>query len=444
MWENFSYYGMRGLLVLFMIHELKFSDGNAFVLYALYTTLIEFGGLIGGIIADRWLGLKRCIQLGGWTIATGHAFLSMAYSQIFFFLGLGLIIAGTSLFRSNAAAFLGRFYEKEDPRLDTGYILYYAGINVGGFLAAVICGAVGEYYGWEAGFSLAAIGMLAGNIALLAGNKLLTPKIEEKVSKIKSLLGVLGIFAAAPLLAFALYNFSITKVWLPFPIILSLIYVYNSLRAATQAEKQSLKTLAFFVAFLIAFYACEELLGSVLVLFGERHINRETIFGTFPAASMVSFNPLTILIFGPVIGVFLQRIGFMNNMAKINYSFLLLAMSFGLLAISSWLANEKISLGSAIGSVVLLSLGELLIGPTVFAAASKSAPARIIGVTMGMVTFGFSMANLFSGFLSQMMAITETVDSLAVYTRGFTIIAIASIIIFALFLFNPKKAAQYD
>lgn len=438
MWETFGYYGMRALLVLYMIHELKFSDAEAFVLYALYTTLVELGGLIGGILADRLFGLKRCIQIGGWAIALGHASLSMASSKVFFFLGLGLVIAGTSLFRSNMSAFVGRFYEKGDPRIETGYTPYYAGLNVGGFLAAIVCGAIGELYGWEVGFSLAAFGMIVGNIALMAGNRLLQPKVEEK--KEKALVGVLGVLLAAPLLAFALYKAPFVTAWLPIPIVLCLFYVYRSTACCSAAEKQNLKTLAIFVCFLIAFFACEELLGSALVLFGERHIDRETLFGTFPSSSLITFNPLTILVFGPLMGPILQRVGLLSNFVKINGSFLLLSLSFGLLSIACLIASEKIGLGSAIASIFLLSLGELLIGPTIFATASRVAPEKIQGITMGIVTFGFSMANLLSGLLSQMMAITETADSLTIYMKGFSLIALVSLAIFM--LFTPKKVVQ--
>src|SRR5262249_16053523 len=149
--------------------ELGYSDEKAFGLYALYTTLIELGGIGGGIVADRYLGLKRSIVLGGITIALGHLSMTVPYSEFTFFLGLGLIVLRTSLFRSNVAAFLGHFYDENDPRREAGYTLYYTGINIGGFLATIGCGIVGEMYGWHAGFGLAAIGMLLGLIVLFLG-----------------------------------------------------------------------------------------------------------------------------------------------------------------------------------------------------------------------------------------------------------------------------------
>jgi POT family proton-dependent oligopeptide transporter len=118
MWECFSYYGMRVLLVLFMIHEFDLSDSEAFGFYALYTTLVEFGGVFGGMIADRLLGLKRTIMLGGWTIVCGHLSLIVPESKLCFYLGLGLIIVGTSLFRSNNPALIGKTNQENDPRRD--------------------------------------------------------------------------------------------------------------------------------------------------------------------------------------------------------------------------------------------------------------------------------------------------------------------------------------
>lgn len=452
LWENFSYYGMRVLLVLYMTHELHFSDAYAFVLYALYTTLVEFGGLLGGVVADRYLSLKRCISMGGWTIAFGHLCLSCMNSKFFFFLGLGSIIAGTSLFRSNMAAFLGKFYEENDPRREAGYTLYYAGINIGGFLAAISCGFVGELYGWEAGFSLAALGMLSGNIALIFGNSLLKTKDKDIVpfKKRKIFFAIVGLAVLAIFNALALYQAHLVTIWLPLALAGCLLYTYRCVSKCTVIERKGLTRLSFYIVFLVAFYACEELLGSTLVLFSERHIVRETWFGTIPIASIVTFNPLTILLIGPFLLPALQNLGFKtvisSDLKKIQWSFLLLGIAFCLLSVGCLTASldGKIALSFAVTSIVFISLGEILIGPMVFAAASKSAPQNLQGLTMGLVTMGFSLANLLSGFLSQTMAITDGESSIYVYAQGFgTIGLFATIVCFILFLTHLTQKQRH-
>ena len=166
MWECFSFYGMRVLLVLYMIHQLGWSDAQAFGIFALYTGLVEFGGIIGGMVAEKFLGLKRAISLGGWLIMSGHLTLALGESFLFF-RALALIIVGSSFFSTNLSALLGLFYGENDARRESGFTLDHAAINLGSLLASLLCGYVGELLGWNYGFGLAAIGMLSGNLTFL-------------------------------------------------------------------------------------------------------------------------------------------------------------------------------------------------------------------------------------------------------------------------------------
>lgn len=445
MWECFSYYGMRALLVLFMIHELQLSDHQAFGLYALYTTFVELGGVIGGIVADRYLGLKPSIALGGWTIVIGHLCLAIPEMHGAFFLGLGLIIAGTSLFRSNVAALLGKFYEENDPRRDAGYTIYYTGINIGGFLATLLCGTVGELYGWHAGFSLAALGMLSGNIALLWGWKLLAlPNREKKITRKVGMMGVAGLACAGPLFALAIFYYEMITPLIPFFAIGGVYYTYLQTRNCSPEQRANLLKLSLFIVGLIAYFLCEEQMGSSLLLFSERHVDRETWMGIMPSSSLIMFNPLTILIAGPLLSRIMQKWP-LNATSKIILSFLFLGSAFSILYCACLLpdSNGNVSLGYVVASIVLIALGEIFIAPTVFALASKAAPQNLQGVIMGMVTLGFAMANLFSGMLSQSMAVIEETSSILIYSGGFKMIGLVSITLAILMLFiNKIKRAE--
>jgi|688.fasta_scaffold06037_10 POT family proton-dependent oligopeptide transporter len=419
MWECFSYYGMRSILVLYMTHALLFSDSQAFSLYALYTSLLELGGIFGGIIADKLLGLKRTIFLGGWIIVLGHLCLSLPLEESAFYLGLGLIVAGTGLFRSNVAALLGCFYEKNDPRKDAGYTLYYTGINIGGFLASILCGTIGELFGWHYGFGLAALGMLSGNIALFLGSKILERKKEAPKIAAKIKWGSLfGLFLAGPGCALILYH-NLTYLF-PVAFLAVCYYIYSQLRGSN-LDKGRLKLLGIYTILVVIFYGCEEQLGSTLVLFAERHVNRNLFDWKIPASSLITFNPLTILIAGPLLSRLLQNWS-CAGITKIAISFLFLGLAFCLLCAGclSASAEEIVPLWIAIGSIVCIALGELFIGPTVYAAGASAAPDKYQGLTMGIVTLGFAFANLFSGFLSQLMAVVEEDSSLSLYTQGFS------------------------
>ncbi|MBA2369869.1 MAG: peptide MFS transporter [Candidatus Protochlamydia sp.] len=441
MWECFSYYGMRSLLVLFMIHEMSLNDSQAFGLYALYITLIELGGMAGGIIADRFLGLKLSIVIGGWTIMLGHLCLIIP-SQEAFFLGLGTIIAGTSLFRSNVAALLGEFYQDNDPRREAGYTIYYSGINIGGFLASLSCAYAAEIYGWHAGFSLAAFGMLLGNICLLWKWNMLAEIKSPDLIKQKTLIGILGLTLAGPFFAFALYYKEFTALFVPLLALGGICFAIRQTATCTPKQKSGFNFLAVLIMFLIIFYVCEEQLGSSLVLFAERHVDRKTLFGIIPAASLITFNPSTILIAGPLLARFIN--GPIKGLNKIMIGFSLLGSAFYTLYAGCMLAdsNEVIPLVYAAASIIMIALGELFIAPTVFSYASQAAPRHLQGITMGMVTMGFALANLFSGFLSQKMVGSEEGSSMNVYSEIFGIIGFAVLCIAAfLLILNFRKKA---
>jgi POT family proton-dependent oligopeptide transporter len=438
MWECFSYYGMRVLLVLFMIHEFDLSDSQAFGFYALYTTLVEFGGIFGGVIADRYLGLKNTLFLGGWTIVCGHLSLIVPSSEIFFYLGLGLIIVGTSLFRSNIPALIGKSYEENDARLDAGYTLYYTGINFGGFLASVICGIVAEVYGYHAGFGLAAFGMIFGMLIFAYyGKYFKTLNIRPKYFA----LVVAGILVAAPLAGFAVYSQDVLTPYFPLVVVMGILYVFKQAKSCTLDEKKGLKKVAISVLFLIIFYGCEEQIGSTLILFATRFVHRETVFGIIPSASLVTFNPLTILLAGPLLAGILKKTP-LKETTKLAVSFMFLTLAFLLVYVGCGFCEngQIISLGYLIGCIVLISLGELFIGPTIYAIASKNSPKKLQGLCMGMVTLGFSLSNLLSGILSQTMAMSQETASLTIYRDGFlNIVLLTSSIGVMLLVFNQYK-----
>lgn len=441
MWECFSYYGMRALLVLYMIHELKYADADAFAIYALYTALVEFGGVLGGAIADRLLGLRRSILLGGGTIAVGHICMSIPGNEFPFYLGLGLIIAGTCLFRTNASAFLGAFYQTNDPRTSAGYTLFYTGINVGGFLAAICCGYIGEMYGWHAGFGLAALGMMAGNAAMILGGGLLEGKGKAPIEK-KSLnfIAIVGMCLLAPTCALLLYNYQFALPLLPGGAILIVVYALFKVKQCSLENKEKLKQLALYIVFLVLFYSCEEQLGSTLVLFIERHVDRETAFGLIPASSFVSLNPFTILITGPLLSPLLAKVP-LGGMQKIALSFIFLGCAFCIMLLGCLLAPQTgvVAIGYAVFGIVFISLGEIFIGPTVFTAAAEAATPQLRGLTMGLVTLGFSLANLCSGYLSQMMFIANEFNSQLVYANGFSWIAGSACLLGISLLFIRKR-----
>src|SRR6187549_1390913 len=170
MWEQFSYYGMRAMLVYYMTKQLLLAQGTSSYIYGLYTACAYFTPLIGGIVADRFLGKKRAIVIGGSVMALGHFMMTL---EPLFYVALATIAIGNGLFLPSLPSQIGDLYERGDPRAGRAYNVYYLGINIGGFLAPLICGTLGEVFGWHVGFGAAGLGMLAGLVIYLWGQRYL-------------------------------------------------------------------------------------------------------------------------------------------------------------------------------------------------------------------------------------------------------------------------------
>ena len=170
--ERFSFYGMRALLILFMTNVLHYKDAEANLRYGAYNALVYTMPLIGGYLADKFLGFRKSILMGGILMAIGHFVLAIP-SEATFFLGLGFLISGNGFFKPNISSFLGRFYSENDPRKDAGYSIFYMGINVGAFLGSAVCGYLGQKFSWHLGFGVAGIFMIVGLVMFLTFQKVL-------------------------------------------------------------------------------------------------------------------------------------------------------------------------------------------------------------------------------------------------------------------------------
>ncbi|MCB1113818.1 MAG: peptide MFS transporter [Chlamydiia bacterium] len=376
MWERFSFHGLRGLLVLYMTQALGFGDRSAFVIYAAFVAISKLGGIAGGFLADKYLGLKKTLEIGVWILLSGHIVLYFAENETLFFAALGLIVMGTALFISNIAALVGLLYPKGDARIESGYTLYYTGINVGSFFSAVLCGVMVHLYGWHAGFGVASFGMLSGAIALKYCGRMLPESPRNR--------GSFQLLGGIP--------------W-----------------------KQAAK----YMGLIMLFYGCEEQLGSTIVLFTERFVDRQTFIGQIPTASLGAINPLTIMIGGPFVTAFLARVP-ISESTKIKGSFLLLSLSFMTLAISSFFPEKEIPVAFVMMAIMLIGMSELLFGPAIFSGISRLSPEGRAGSAMGLVPFGFFLANFFAGAYSQTM-VAEQESLLLVYRTGFFVMALGTL-----------------
>lgn len=427
MWECFSFYGMRALLVLYLINHVGVGDLRAYGIYAIYCALVEFGGILGGRLADKFLGLRPAIVLGGWLIVPGHLCIALSDSLTGLFAGLSLIAVGSSLFSTNIAALLGLFYGEDDPRRERGYTWFYMGINVGALLASILCGVLGETWGWHYGFGLAALGMILGNVLLFAFQGVLEGQggPSKLLSWREKSQAIFFIALAIPFCALLIGQDALSIQILPPLSLLCLVYFGYQMFLSGLFSAQKLATLALYLGALALFFAAEEQTGSALLVFSERYSTGTFLGMSIPNTALLCLNPLTIVFGGALAARLLKHAGKQAASWLVVLGLTLAAAAFILFAWACQFNESGVPLEIVIAGILVISMAELLIAPAVYAFCSQIAPREWLGVCMGLIPLAYSLASLLSGLLSQSMSAAETSNenALMLYSQGFGSIA---------------------
>ncbi|MGC2238562.1 MAG: peptide MFS transporter [Pyrinomonadaceae bacterium] len=362
MWERFSYYGMRAILVLYMTQALQFADADALSIYGYYTSSVYFLPIFGGWIADRFLGAKRAVLFGGIIIACGH--FSLAFSPLpFFYTGLCLVAFGTGLLKPNISTMVGDLYSEEDPRRDSGFSLFYMGINLGAFIAPLVCGYLGQNVNWHYGFAAAGIGMIVGLIQFVFSGKRL-----ENIGELKTKREAEGITE-----------------------------IKESL---TPEEIKRLVVIGILFFFSVVFFMAFEQSGSSLTLFADR-LTRNSIFGfEFPSSWFQIVQPLCLLILAPVFASIWLKMGDRqpSSPRKFSYGLLFVGISYVLLVYAATLtASGRVSPLWLVFLYLIQTFGELCLSPVGLSTTTRLAPARMVGLMMGVWFLSISLGSFFAG-----------------------------------------------
>ena len=429
MWERFSYYGMRALLILFMTAPitaggLGFDTAVAGAVYGLYTSMVYMTSLPGGWIADRLIGQRRAVLYGGIIIACGH--FSMAFPSVTtFYLGLALIVVGTGLLKGNAAVIVGGLYGPNDSRRDAGFSIYYMGINLGAFIAPLVCGYLGQRVNWHIGFGAAGVGMVLGLVQYVLGAKYLGesglhPAPAASLEAATRLRRRVTVWGGAALGVVALLAFGMATGALPITasqiadaagyMLLVIVVVFFAWLFFwgnwTPAERKRLYAIgALFVASAI-FWSEFEQAGSTLNLFGDRATRTSVLGWTFPSSYYQSLQPLFIITFAPVFAWLWMRLGRRepSSPAKFALGLLFVGAGFALLiAASSLSANGvKVAPWWLVVTYLLHTFGELSLSPVGLSATTRLAPARVAGLMMGVFYLAISVGNFIGGRLASL------------------------------------------
>ncbi len=387
MWERFSYYGMRALLVLYMTQHLiesahsghpvlGFGFLQAFLeslygplatqplasqIYGLYTGLVYFTPFFGGMIADLFWGQRKAVVVGGLLMAAGHFLMAI---ESLFLVALSFLIIGNGFFKPNISTQVGRLYPEGDPSRDGAFTIFYMGINLGAFFAPLVCGTLGQVYGWHYGFAAAGIGMLIGLAVYLFGQRYLPESwLKDKTAAL------------------------------------------DQDQSLTRQDWQTIGGLVILATINILFWAVYEQQGNTLQLFADKNTDWQLGSWQMPSTWFQSLNPLFIFILAPLLDRFsrvLVRYGKdPSTISKMSLGALMLSLSFLVLyfVLKDTLATDKISCGWLVLCTFIYTTGELYLSPIGLSLVSKVSPVKWVSLLMGMWFLSSFFGNYLSGYL---------------------------------------------
>ncbi len=451
MWERFSYYGMRAVLVLFMTDlvvngGLGMTDVTATAIYGLYTFAVYAVALPGGWIADRLVGQRQAVLWGGVVIAAGHLTLAIP-SITAFYLGLLLIVLGTGLLKPNVSAIVGELYPEGGARRDAGFSIYYMGINIGGLSGPLVCGILGENVNWHLGFSAAGIGMILGVVQYVwgwrylgdAGN--LRSTESDRVKGWRTFLwgsavtvGILLVLVVGQ--STGSFAFSILDIAQGTGAIITVlvvvyfayVFLYGGL-TKEEAKRVAVIPLLFLAA--AVFWSGFEQAGSSMNLFAERLTDRDVFGLELPASWLQSVNPLFIVILAPAFGSLWLALGARNPSipAKFAYGLVQLGIGFFVLAWASTFTEDG-ALVSPMWLVVTYffhTTGELCLSPVGLSSITKLSPKRFVGQMMGIWFMAAALGNLLAGLVAGLIESLPLVQLFG--TVGFIVVGVGLVVL---------------
>jgi POT family proton-dependent oligopeptide transporter len=382
MWERFSYYGMRAFLILYMTAPaatggLALADADAASLYGTYTGAAWGAAILGGFVADRFLGQYRSVLLGGIAIMLGH-FTLVLTALPFFYTGLALIVVGTGLLKPSVSTLVGSLYAPGDRRRDAGFSIFYMGINLGAVLGPLVAGYLAQRVNWHVGFGCAGVGMLFGLAQYVLGRKRLQPALDR--------IGARPQTASAPSSA------------------ASAIESEAAPPRLTRPEWQRIGVIVILIAAATLFWAGYEQAGSTLNLFADRYTRLEVFGFGFPSSWFQSVQPLFVIVLAPVFAWVWLRLGSREPsvLGKFAFGLFFMALAFLVLVPAGALAQSgeaiRVSPMWLVVAYFISEIGELALSPVGLSAVTKLAPSRIVGLMMGLWFLGAALGNKLAGW----------------------------------------------
>lgn len=421
MWERFSYYGMRALLIFYLVQHWMFSDGEASVIYGSYTALVYITPVIGGYLADRYLGQRKAVLFGAVMLTIGHFLMALegdgsgqtdpAISM--FWLALAFIIVGSGFLKANISVIVGQLYPRTDIRRDGAYTIFYMGINLGAALGSIIAGYLGQTYGWSYGFGAAGIGMLLGLLVFVWGKPYLIgrgePASPEQLNnriaglKLEWLLYIAGLGLVALCWIMVQHQAVVGTLLGVSGAVLVLYVLFTAVARLEPNDRDRIFAAMFLIFGSILFWALFEQAGSSLNLFTDRHVDRSILGFDVPASVFQSINAIYIVLLAPVFAILWVALGKrgLEPSVPLKFALGLAQLGIGFLVLVAGSASDGLTPVLFIFLIYLLhTTGELCLSPVGLSAMNRLAPSQMASLIMGTWFFASATGNFAAGLIA--------------------------------------------
>jgi POT family proton-dependent oligopeptide transporter len=446
MWERFSFYGMRGMLTIFMVDKLLLSEKAANLQYGATQAFVYTLAFVGGLFADKVLGFRKSIFWGGFLMILG-SFILAASPVKFFYIGISFSIVGTGFFKPNISTMVGSLYKTGDARRDAGFGLFYSGINIGALFGGALCIWLGKHYSWNAAFSCTGIVMTISLLIFIFTKRTLGPiglsplagKFTASKIKMYDIMVYVGSLVAIPLILLLVSNSNYTNLFMYSVGPMTILYIIWEAIKYNKVERQKILAAMILIIFSILFWAFFEQAGGSLSLFAEHNLTDKVAGMTIdPNVINNSSNSLFVIIFSPFIGLLwlwlIKRKLEPNTVVKFGIGFLFVSLAFFVFYYTRFFVDKNgiTSLNIFTLAYLVITLGELCLSPIGMSIVTKLSPKPLHGVMMGMwflaSAYGQYAAGLLGAGMTNPNDKASLTDKLMSYTEGYKQLSIYALI----------------
>jgi len=463
MWERFGFYVVQGMLVLYMTKAFGFSDDQSYTILGVFTALAYIAPMIGGFLADAFLGFKNAILWGGIFLIAGYAMLTLpGYRD--FYLALATIIVGTGLFKPNISSLLGALYSQGDSGRDSGFTIFYIGINLGVLLSGLSSGAIKNHFGWHAGFALASLGLVIALITFWVGVKwgdmkcnVLPTLLEKKALLLRKPFLFAYCILSVGVISLLLQNKVVGDWVLPIVGVFLLFFVFILAHRQEEPYRKRLFMLNFLIISSIVFWAIFWQMFFSANLFIDRLVDK-TVWGwNIPTTAFYTLESIFIILLGPALAWSWHTLSESNRnpspMLKFILAIISVGLGFAVLAFSTYFHNEA-NLVNPLWIVLayfLITVGEMMLSPIGLSAVTMLSPPHLTGMMMGVWFVALGFGGLFAGMLAKLSSVSgaaqDALAQLPVYRHAFldyTYLALGIAVILFILHMALRKMLQED